>query len=180
MVRKRPRSFCSECSWHITSKRAYSAEWSVYATTHEQCGNLSEKELTEISSGYTPPQSSQDAEPLSNYPGLISERQLITTFSLTKSQKRGISCQTFYTAQDKLSLSPKVHHSGMHTETHRSTLRQNAYSQSNNASAHVTPQGTHRSFLGVTARYQHRLNHRNKPDRYITTPNLLTKSNPAT
>ena len=35
------------------------------------------------------------------------------------------------------------------------------------------------SCIGVIAQYAHILLHRNKPDRFTTTPNLLTKSNPA-
>ena len=73
----------------------------------------------ENSSGYTPPQSSQDAEPLSNYPGLISERELVTTFSLTKSQMRGVSYGTFNPSQGKLSLPPNVHHHGKRRHAHR-------------------------------------------------------------
>ena len=129
MVRKRPLSFCPECSWQITSKRAYSLypptlDWAEYANTHEQFGNLSENKLTENSSGYTPPQSSQDAEPLSNYPGLISERELVTTFSLTKSQMRGESCRTFNSAQVKLSLPPNVHHHSKRRHAHRDAQKQ--------------------------------------------------------
>ena len=123
MVRKRPRSFRPECSWQITSKCAYThqrrSEPNMPLTTHEQCGNLSENELTENSSGYTPPQSSQDAEPLSNYPGLISECELVTTFSLAKSQIRGVSCRTFNPAQGKLSLPPNVHYNGKRTYANR-------------------------------------------------------------
>ena len=44
----------------------------------------------------------------------------------------------------------------------------------------ATPQGTLRSLIGVTARHAYILQQTNKPDRYLTTPKLLTKSNSAT
>ena len=65
---------------------------------------------------------------------------------------------------------------GLHTET----LRHNAYFPFKNASTHATPQGTLLSLIGVTARHAYILQQTNKPDRYLTTPKLLTKSNSAT
>ena len=64
---------------------------------------------------------------------------------------------------------------GKRKDTHRTTLRHNAYSRSSNASSQAAAQGTLCSCIGFTARYAPILYHRKKPDRYITTPNLLTK-----
>ena len=87
VARKRPRSLCQKCRWHVSSSNAYTlyptkSEWADYAAVQVECGNLSGNELTRNSSGNTRSQSSQLAEPLWTDPGLmsgISLRELIST-----------------------------------------------------------------------------------------------------
>ena len=59
-----------------------------------------------------------------SHPGLISERELVTTFSLTKSQMSGVSCPTFNPEQSKLSLPPNVHHHCKRRHAHRDAQKQ--------------------------------------------------------
>ena len=93
VARKRPRLFCQKCRWQVTPKHAYTldpskSEWLDYAAVQAECGNLSGKELTRISTGNTRLQSSQLAEPLWPDPSLnsgISLRELISTLRKKKS-----------------------------------------------------------------------------------------------
>ena len=58
------------------------SEWADYAAVQAECENPSKNELTRNSSGNTPTQSSQLAEPLWTDPGLrsgISVRDLVST-----------------------------------------------------------------------------------------------------
>ena len=58
VARKRPRLFCQNCRWQVTSKHAYTldpskSEWADYAAVQAESWSLSGNELTRNSSGNT-------------------------------------------------------------------------------------------------------------------------------
>ena len=95
VARKRPRSFCQKCRWHVTPKHAYTldptkSEW-AYAAVQAWCGNLSGKELTRNSSGNTQLQSSKLAETLwtdSSLMSGISVRERTSTHQKKNEKKK--------------------------------------------------------------------------------------------
>ena len=126
VARKRPRSFCQECRWHVSPKRVYTLdptklERADYAAVQTLCGNMSGNELTRNSSGNTRSQLSQLAEPLWTDPALksgISVRELISASKKKKKKKKKAQAGNEWSnilpkssqARKKLPPPPQHHH----------------------------------------------------------------------